>query len=421
MHPDSFLNRQVLNIEVNMKNRWVALAIIFIAFFQFPFNWFSVVPAFGGIVNEMKISFTQVGLIAGMFIAGYGIAHIPAGWFAERYGMRTGMIFGVVVQTVGTAVTAWAPTYELILVGRLIGGIGAAVTMGSSVGLVAAWFRGKELATANGVIQGVGFTVAAASGLYGWSLVIEPLGWRQGLMVASGVGVATLVFLLAFFPTPPKESAEVLDGHHLDQHSLRRIFGNRTLWIMGIALLGAYGSYFSAANLLGQYAQDRLKLEASAGDAIGAILFLGGIVGGLVGGWLTDKVLGRMPTFLVACFAEGLMFFLIPHLNLFGLQIAAAVVGVGLIVAFVPWVSIPGDSDSGLTLSDVPTAIGLMLTIVAIGGAVIPPLFSKIATEWGFDAAWQFQGAITMSFALLALFAWPKRGAQHTATQARPS
>ncbi len=392
-----------------MKNRWSALAIIFIAFFQFPFNWFSVVPAFGGIVNDLKITFTQVGVIAGMFIAGYGIAHIPAGWFAERYGMKAGMIFGVVVETIGTAVTAWAPSYEIILVGRVLCGIGAAVTMGASVGLVAAWFRGKELATANGIIQGVCFTVAAAAGLYGWGLVIAPLGWRMGLMVATGVGALSLIFLLAFFPTPPKGADDVLEGHHLDKDSLRRIFGNRTLWIMGIAMLGAYGSYFSAANLLGHYAQERLKLGAPAGDAIGAILFLGGIVGGVIGGWLTDKVLGRLATFLLACFAEGLMFFLIPHLNLLGLQIAAAVVGVGLIVAFVPWVSIPGDSDSGLTLSDVPTAIGLMLSIVAIGGAVIPPLFSKISTDYGFDAAWQFQGVVTIGFALLALLARPSR------------
>lgn len=392
-----------------MKNRWSALAIIFIAFFQFPFNWFSVVPAFGGIVGDLKITFTQVGVIAGMFIAGYGIAHIPAGWFAERYGMRAGMIFGVIVETIGTAVTALAPSYEIILVGRVLCGVGAAVTMGSAVGLVAAWFRGKELATANGIIQGVGFTIAAAAGLYGWSLVIEPLGWRQGLLIASGVGAATLVFLLAFFPTPPKGSDDVLAGHHLDKDSLRRIFGNRTLWIMGVAMLGAYGSYFSAANLLGHYAQERLKLDASSGDAIGAILFMGGIVGGVLGGWLTDKVLGRLPTFLLACFAEGAMFFLIPHLNLLGLQIAAAVVGVGLIVAFVPWVSIPGDGDSGLTLSDVPTAIGLMLSIVAVGGAVIPPLFSKIATEYGFDTAWQFQGVVTIGFALVALLARPSR------------
>jgi ACS family D-galactonate transporter-like MFS transporter len=396
-----------------MKNRWIALAIIFIAFFQFPFNWFSVVPAFGGIVNDMKITFTQVGVIAGTFIAGYGIAHIPAGWFAERYGMRAGMIFGVVVETIGTAVTAWAPSYETILVGRLLCGIGASVTMGSSVGLVAAWFRGKELATANGIIQGVGFTVAAAAGLFGWGMVAEAVGWRQGLFIAAGVGVVTFLFLLALFPTPPKGSDDVLEGHHLDKNSLRRVFGNRTLWVMGFALLGAYGSYFSAANLLGHYAQERLKISATAGDAIGAILFFGGIFGGVIGGWLTDKVLGRMPTFMLACFAEGITFLLIPHLDLLGLQIAAAVVGVGLIVAFVPWVSIPGDADSGLTLSDVPTAIGLMLSIVAIGGATIPPLFSKIASEYGFDAAWRFQGLITIGFAMVALLARPRRAQAH--------
>lgn len=388
-----------------MKNRWSALAIIFIAFLQFPLNWFSVVPAFGGIVTEMKLSFTQVGVIVGMFIAGYGVAHIPAGWFAERYGMRAGMIFGVVVETLGTAITGWAPSFELLLFGRLLCGIGGAVTMGSAVGLTAAWFRGKELATANGIIQGVGFTIAAAIGLYGWGVVVEALGWRQAMFAAAGVGAATLVLLLAFFPTPPAGSNDVLEGHHLDKNSLRRIFGNKTLWIMGIALLGAYGSYFSAANLLGSYAQERLKVAPAAGEAIGAILFFGGIFGGVIGGWLTDRVFGRLPTFLIACFAEGAMFFLIPHLNLMGLQIAAAVVGVGLIVAFVPWVSIPGEADSGLRLSDVPTAIGLMLSIVAIGGALIPPLFTKIATEWGFDAAWQFQGVMTLACALLAFFA----------------
>jgi len=50
-----------------------------------------------------------------------------------------------------------------------------------------------------------------------------------------------------------------------------------------------------------------------------------------------------------------------------------------------------------------------MLSIVAIGGATIPPLFTRIASTWGFDAAWQFQGVVSMGFALLALLARSKR------------
>jgi MFS transporter, ACS family, D-galactonate transporter len=130
-----------------MRNRWLALAIIFISFLQFTLNWFCIVPAFSEIMKEMKLSFTEVGGIVGMFIAGYGLAHIPGGWFAERYGMRAGMVFGIVVETIGAAVSSWSPSYGVLLFGRLLCGIGGSVYIGSAIGLTAAWFRGKELAT----------------------------------------------------------------------------------------------------------------------------------------------------------------------------------------------------------------------------------------------------------------------------------
>lgn len=392
-----------------MKNRWAALAIIFVSFLQFTLNWFCIVPAFGDIAKEMHLSFAQVGVIVGTFIAGYGIAHIPGGWLAERYGMRNAMLFGIVVETIGAGVSGWAPSYEVLLAGRLLCGIGGSVFIGSAIGLTAAWFRGKELATANGVIQGGAFTLGAAIGLFGWGPVIAALGWREGLMVGAGIGLATLVFVLALFPTPPSGSGDVLEGHHLGKNSLRRVFGNPSLWIMGVALLGAYGSYFSAAQLLPHYAQVTLNIDASAAEGISVILMVSGIVGGFIGGWLSDRAFGLLPTFFGACAIEALMFFLIPHVGLPGVQIAAAVIGAALIAAFVPWVSIPGEPDSGFLISDVPTAIGLMLSIVAIGGAAVPPLFSKIAGDWGFEAAWTFQGLITVGFAFLAFLAKPKR------------
>ena len=392
-----------------MKNRWAALAIIFISFLQFTLNWFCIVPAFGAIATEMQLSFAQVGVIVGTFIAGYGIAHIPGGWLAERYGMRNAMLFGIVAETIGAGISAWAPSYEILLAGRLLCGIGGAVFIGSAIGLTAAWFRGKELATANGVIQGGAFTLGAAIGLFGWGPVVAAFGWREGLAIGAGIGLATLVFVLALFPTPPSGSGDVLEGHHLGKNSLRRVFGNPTLWLMGLALLGAYGSYFSAAQLLPHYAKAALNVDTSVAEGIGAILMFSGIAGGFIGGWLSDRAFGLLPTFVGACVVEALMFFLIPHVGLLGLQVAAAVIGASLIAAFVPWVSIPGERDSGFLISDVPTAIGLMLSIVAIGGAAVPPLFTMVADGWGFDTAWAFQGAITIGFAFLAFLSRPKQ------------
>lgn len=400
-----------------MKNRWTALAIIFISYLQFTLNWFCVVPAFGGIVNDMHITFANVGVIVGTFIAGYGLAHIPGGWIAERFGMRFAVLFGIALETIGAAATAWAPSYEVLLIGRFLCGIGGSVYLGSSVGLTAAWFRGKDLGIANGVIQGAAFTLGAAIGLYGWGPVIGSFGWRHGLLIGAGVGLATLIFTVVFFPAPPSGTDDVLEGHHLDKNSLRRVFGSASLWIMGFALAGAYGSFFSAAQLLPHYAQTVLNTDSASAETISVILLLSGMVGGFVGGWLSDRVFGLLPTFFAACAIESVAFFAMPHLGLAGVEIAAAVIGATEVAAFVPWVSIPGERDSGFLISDVPTAVGLMLSIAAIGGATIAPAFTSIATTWGFDSAWIFQGVITIGLALLAFVGRPSRAVAMSAAR----
>ncbi len=388
-----------------MDRRWAALAIIFVSFLQFTLNWFSIVPAFGGIIAEMQVTFAQVGVIVGMFIAGYGLAHIPGGWIAERYGMRTAMLLGIAVETVGAGVSAWAPSYNALLAGRFVCGVGGSIYLGSAIGLTTAWFRGRELATANGLITGVAFTVGAAIGLFGWGSIIAAVGWREGLLIGAGVGLVTLVLMAALFPTPPSGSGEVLQGEHLGPESLRRVFGNSTLWIMGLALLGGYGSYFSAAQLLPHYAQSALNIDPGTAEAISVILLVSGIPGAFIGGWLTDRLLGAIPTFLVALVIEGITFILVPYLGLYGVEIAAAIIGAMGIAAFVPFVTIPGQQGNVFHISDIPTAVGLMLTIAAVGGAVVPPLFSRIASDFGFQAAWSFEGAISLGFACLAFAA----------------
>lgn len=387
-----------------MERRWIALTIIFLSFLQFTLNWFCIVPAFGGIVTDLHIGFADVGVIVGTFIAGYGLAHIPGGWLSERFGIRAALLLGIGVETVGAAVSAWAPDFGLLILGRLLCGVGGSIYLGSALGLTAAWFRGKELAMANGLVTGVAFTIGAAIGLFAWAPIVEAVGWRGGLLIGAGAGLLTFLLMIPLFPTPPAGDSEVLEGHNLGVASLRRIFGNPTLWIMGLALLGGYGSYFSAAQLLPHYAQTVLHIDASSAELIGVILLVSGIPGAFIGGWLADRAIGVRVTFLSVCLLEGVVYLLIPYLGVTGVVISAAIIGAAGIAAFVPWISIPGEPDSGFLISDVPTAAGLMLTLAAVGGAAVPPMFSKIATSSGFPTAWDFQGVITIGFALLALF-----------------
>jgi MFS family permease len=249
-----------------MKGRWSALAIIFVSFLQFTLNWFNIVPTFGGLTSELHLALPQLGVVIGMFIAGYGLAHIPGGMLAEAFGMRFAMLFGIAVETLGTFISAQAHSYDMLLIGRFVCGVGGSVYIGSAIGLTAAWFRNDELATANGLITGVAFTIGAALGLYVWSAVVAALGWREALLIGALLGAVTFVALALLFPVPhdARGSAAGVEGRHLDFAALKRTFGNRNLWILGFSFIGGYGSYFTAAELMPVYAAQHLQLGPQA-------------------------------------------------------------------------------------------------------------------------------------------------------------
>jgi ACS family D-galactonate transporter-like MFS transporter len=388
-----------------MKNRWLALIIIFFSFLQFTLNWFNIVPAFGGLVSDMHLALPQLGMVVGIFIGGYGVAHIPGGVLAEVFGLRFAILFGVAVETLGTLISAHASSLDILLIGRFVCGAGGSIYLGSAIGLTAAWFRDHELATANGLITGVAFTAGAALGLYVWDGIVAASGWRDALMLGAAVGAATFVVLLFVFPTPPDARAEDLGGSHLSTAVFRRTFYNRDLWLLGASLLAGYGSYFTAVELLPTYAISHLHASAHAANKLSTTLLLSGFIGGAIGGWCADRLFGLVPTIIGACCIQAVATVFVPLLDIAGLQIAAAVIGAFGTLSFVVWIAVPGAYRDRIPLADVPVASGLMLTIAAVGGVVVPAFYGKVAVFHSPSSAWMVLGAISFSSSFIGLLA----------------
>ena len=388
-----------------MRNRWIALAIIFVSFLQLTLNWFAIVPAFGPLITTMHLGLPQIGLIVGAFIAGYGLAHIPAGLIAEAWGVRTALLLGIALETAGATLTAVAPDLRILLLARFICGVGGSIYIGSAIGLTTAWFRDHELVTATGLITGVAFALGAAIGLFAWGPLVEVVGWRSALGWGAAVGAITFLAMLVLFPRPPGKAGEQICGAHLDFAAMKRVFGDRDLWLLGVAFLGGYGAYFTTAQLLPDYAQTALHLSAQQSQFLGVIVLVAGIPGSFLGGWLADRLLSVTPIFLTACLVEGVTLLLIPKLSFGGLEIAAALIGGFGIFAFVGWISTPGLYRERLRIADVPTAAGLLFSIAAIGGVAVPALYSRIATHFGYSAGWRFMAVLCVATAFICLAA----------------
>lgn len=387
-----------------MAKRWSALFIIFISFLQFTINWFNIVACFGDIVPAFQISLPEIGTIISMFLLGYGLTHIPGGWLNEQIGIHRAMLVGIAIETLGTLATAMAPNLSTLLVARLVCGIGGAIYIGSAIGITTAWFRRHELVTATGLVTGVAFTLGAAIGIFPWHHLVAAYGWRGSQYIGAGIGVLTFLMILFAFPVAPSIAEQVEEGHHLSLESLKRVFGNPNLWLIGFTNLGAYGAYFTVVELLPSYAQQHLALKPDSAALLGTLVLLCGIPGSFIGGWLADKLIGAVFTFLGACVSICVLVAVIPFVGPEALQWIAALIGCIAILGTVGWFALPGLYVNDLKLSDIPTAAGLMLSIAAIGGVIIPPLFGHIALKHGYTAAWDGIAAIVLLTACAGLF-----------------
>ncbi|MBF4581654.1 DHA2 family efflux MFS transporter permease subunit [Curtobacterium sp. VKM Ac-2865] len=127
------------------------------------------------------------------------------GYVMQRFQLRTIFIASVGMFTLGTAIAAVAPGYELLLTGRIVQALGTAVLvpllMTTSIGLVAPSRRGQMMALVTAVTA-----VAPAVGPAFSGLVMSQLTWRWLFIIILPLAVIGLVIGAVKMPnlTTPK-------------------------------------------------------------------------------------------------------------------------------------------------------------------------------------------------------------------------
>ena len=141
----------------------------------------------------------------------YAVLLLSCGLIADLYGRRLAFVIGTIVMAAGSLICAFAPNVGVLISGRAITGIGAALLLPSSLAIIrVVWpepaARGRVLgiwASCNGLAFAIGPTLGG--------VLIEQFGWRSVFLLA--VPLASAAFVLASFAVP--ESADP-SGRHFD-------------------------------------------------------------------------------------------------------------------------------------------------------------------------------------------------------------
>ncbi len=132
------------------------------------------------------------------------------GALGDRFGRRRLLLIGVGLFAVASVLCAAAPSFPLLLAGRLIQGVGAALLMPNSLAILGSSFGGEARGRAVGTWAAVGAAAGAIGPLLGGWL-IDTVGWRAIFLVNLPIAAGAMLACALFVRAPPDPDPQPLD------------------------------------------------------------------------------------------------------------------------------------------------------------------------------------------------------------------
>ncbi|MEN0024850.1 MFS transporter [Curtobacterium sp. 458] len=231
--------------------------------------------------------------------ADYGVTETTAGWLVTGYALaviigalgltaattrlpRKQVLLGLLVLfVIGNTLSAAAPTYGVMMVGRVVAALchGAFFGIGS---VVASNMVARERRASAVALMFTGLTASNVLGVPFGTFLGQALGWRATFWAIAGIGVVALVGVLVLVPAV----------RQAEQPSLVRELGafrSGQVWLsLGITVLG-YGGMFGAFTYIAYTLTSVSGFASSTVPWLLVVFGVGLFVGNFVGGKLAAR------------------------------------------------------------------------------------------------------------------------------------
>ncbi|MCG6928705.1 MAG: MFS transporter [Acidobacteria bacterium] len=250
------------------------------------------------LMEDLGLTREEIGILIGVtFIVVFAGLNLVLGAVADRVSRPRLIAAGLAVWSLATGLTGAARSFAHLAVMRAFVGVGEATLTPAGLSMLGDRFPARRLGLASSIFYtGIPLGFAASSFLAGW---IAPwLGWRACFLGLGGVGVVA-VLAIAFVPDPGRrdvQGAAAASSVPEQARDLGRAIVQRPailLVSLAAALLGFMGS---ASQLTMTWLVQERGLEFSrAAFLSGAMLAVGGLLGNVAAGALTDWARQRHP------------------------------------------------------------------------------------------------------------------------------
>ena len=405
--------------------RWVVAGLIFLIYSLAAADRANIGFALPFIRKEFAMSNTEAGALISMFLYAYALAQIPSGFTASKFGVR-GMFTGAMVLTsaftglMGTATSIFMLKLYRFGLGLAEGPLPVGITT-----TINHWFPPQEKGIASGIfLSSVKFGPVIVPPLC--ALIVAAWGWREIFFFFAVPGLALAVVWYLLVPNQPAQSrfCSAEEVQHINTSgpaaasssaaapprrslaaldrlirarcttplaSTRAVFTSWNIW--GCAL--GYSFQLGISNVLLAWIPTYLltvkHFSVMGTGFVAAAPWVGAVVGNLLGGLLSDRVLQRRrkPGMLLSALATAGMMVLLVNSPTDPTEYAALLflTGVLLSIGFSGYMCYPM---ALVAKKNFPVASSLVNMGGQLGGATAPLIVGALLDSSGWDSVFLF-------------------------------
>ncbi|HXR35878.1 MAG TPA: MFS transporter [Candidatus Binataceae bacterium] len=251
--------------------------------------------------KDLHLNNTQVGLVFSAFAYPYLIFQIIGGWVGDRFGARLALTLCAVIWGGATLLTGLAGTLAAMLFARVLLGFGEGATFPTATRALCDWMPEGKRAFAQGITHSCArIGTALTPPVVAWLIAIG--NWRLSFAVLGTVSLAWALVWGFYFRDNPSDHRGVTSAElqELPRYVLRaekkkspvpwlrlarRMFPVTLVYFCYGWTLWLYLAWIP------QFFQHSYKLDLKNSALFSAGVFFAGVLGNLVGGIASDRVL----------------------------------------------------------------------------------------------------------------------------------
>ncbi len=244
--------------------------------------------------QELRISSLQYSYIINSFLVVYAVMYVVAGRIVDVMGTRRGLGLAVTWWSVAEIMHGFANGALFLCVARAFLAVGEAAIIPSAVKAVAEWFSPKQRSMAIGIAE-TGLSLGPIIAPPGVVWITLGQGWRYTFFWTGLAGLLWTIPWWCFYQKPSETSLQEDERPRSTQNATRwsELLRSRGVWAVGFGRFFADPVWYFYLFWLPKYLNETRGLSLESIGAFAWIPYAASLLGGLVGGAASSRMIRR--------------------------------------------------------------------------------------------------------------------------------